>query len=140
MKLSVLTTVYNRPRHAAFLLRALALQTRRPDEVVLADDGSDPPAKRAVVFKAINLFCPLATTAADHKVFARDRYLISGDRKAVLGRIMRHLAEILALDAKGKLDAENVIKTCFPDMVKANWSATRSCPSAGASIRSRRAR
>jgi glycosyltransferase involved in cell wall biosynthesis len=48
MKLSVLSTVYNRPRHAAFLLRALALQTRRPDEVVLADDGSDPPALRAM--------------------------------------------------------------------------------------------
>jgi glycosyltransferase involved in cell wall biosynthesis len=48
MKLSVLSTVYNRPRHAAFLLRALALSARRPDEVILADDGSDPPALRAM--------------------------------------------------------------------------------------------
>lgn len=48
MKLSVLSLVYNRPRHVAFFLRALALQTRRPDEVVLADDGSDAASRRAM--------------------------------------------------------------------------------------------
>lgn len=41
MKLSVVTTVYNRPEHFRLFLRSLALQTRRPDEVVVADDGSD---------------------------------------------------------------------------------------------------
>lgn len=48
MKLSVLSLVYNRPRHVAFFLRALALSTRRPDEVVLADDGSGEEAFRAM--------------------------------------------------------------------------------------------
>jgi len=48
VKLSVASCVYNRPRHVAFFLAALALQTRRPDEVVLADDGSDPAAVRAM--------------------------------------------------------------------------------------------
>ena len=41
MKLSVVTAVYNRPEHFRLFLRSLALQSRRPDEVVVADDGSD---------------------------------------------------------------------------------------------------
>jgi glycosyltransferase involved in cell wall biosynthesis len=41
MKISVLTTVFNRPEHLRLLVAALAGQTRRPDELVVADDGSD---------------------------------------------------------------------------------------------------
>ena len=41
MKVSVITTVYNRPKHFRLMLAALASQSRRPDEVVVADDGSD---------------------------------------------------------------------------------------------------
>lgn len=48
MRISVITTVYNRPEHLRLMLAALALQTRRPDEVVVADDGSDPAAAAAI--------------------------------------------------------------------------------------------
>lgn len=41
MKISVLTTIYNRPEHLRLLLASLAAQTRVPDEIVVADDGSD---------------------------------------------------------------------------------------------------
>ena len=41
MKISVVTTVYNRPDHLRLLLAALAAQTRVPDELIVADDGSD---------------------------------------------------------------------------------------------------
>lgn len=41
MKISVLTTIYNRPEHLRLLMAALAAQTRVPDEIVVADDGSD---------------------------------------------------------------------------------------------------
>ena len=41
MKISVVTTVYNRPEHLRLMLAALAGQTRVPDELVVADDGSD---------------------------------------------------------------------------------------------------
>ena len=41
MKISVLTTIYNRPDHLRLLAAALAAQTRVPDELVVADDGSD---------------------------------------------------------------------------------------------------
>lgn len=41
MKISVVTTIYNRPEHLRLLVASLALQTRRPDELIVADDGSD---------------------------------------------------------------------------------------------------
>ncbi len=41
MKISVVTTIYNRPEHLRLLVASLAGQTRVPDEVVVADDGSD---------------------------------------------------------------------------------------------------
>ncbi len=46
MKLSVVTTVYDRPEHFRLFLRALALQSRPPDEVLVADDGSEPDVAR----------------------------------------------------------------------------------------------
>ncbi|MGI5869564.1 MAG: glycosyltransferase [Kiritimatiellia bacterium] len=48
MKISVITTVYNRPEHLRLFLAALEIQTRRPDEVVVSDDGSDPDNAAAV--------------------------------------------------------------------------------------------
>ena len=41
MKISVVTTIYNRPDHLRLLAAALAAQTRVPDELVVADAGSD---------------------------------------------------------------------------------------------------
>ena len=41
MKISVVTTIYNRAEHLRLMLASLAGQTRRPDEIVVADDGSD---------------------------------------------------------------------------------------------------
>lgn len=40
MKLSVVTTIYNRPEHLRLLMASLAIQTRVPDEVIVSDDGS----------------------------------------------------------------------------------------------------
>ncbi len=41
MKISLLTTIYNRPEHLRLLVDSLAVQSRVPDEIVVADDGSD---------------------------------------------------------------------------------------------------
>lgn len=48
MKVSVLTTVYNRAEHLRVMLAALEGQSRRPDEVVVADDGSDAATVEAM--------------------------------------------------------------------------------------------
>ncbi len=41
MKISVITTLYNRPEHLRLMLTSLLAQTCVPDEIVVADDGSD---------------------------------------------------------------------------------------------------
>lgn len=38
VKISVITTIYNRPEHLRLLAAALAVQTRPPDELIVADD------------------------------------------------------------------------------------------------------
>ncbi|MDO9542837.1 MAG: glycosyltransferase [Kiritimatiellia bacterium] len=48
MKVSALITVYNRPKMAIACLRALALNTRLVDEVIVSDDGSDEQCVRAM--------------------------------------------------------------------------------------------
>ncbi len=46
MKTSVIITVYDRPAMLIACLRALALQSARPDEAVVSDDGSNPASVR----------------------------------------------------------------------------------------------
>ena len=78
-----------------------------------------PPAKRECVFKVFDLFCPMCRTAEDKSIPVKNRQLIPSDRTRLLGRILRHLDDVIALDAEGQLTAENFIRVCLPDMVKA---------------------
>lgn len=48
MKMSVVTTLHNRPEHLRLLVAALAGQSRQPDELVVADDGSDEATMSAL--------------------------------------------------------------------------------------------
>lgn len=41
MNISVITTIYNRPEHLRLMAASLAAQTRVPDELIVADDGSN---------------------------------------------------------------------------------------------------
>ena len=61
----------------------------------------------------------MAEAPADHQRPPKERYLVLGSRTNLLGRALKNLDKLLALDAKGQLTAKNVIKTCFPDMVAA---------------------
>ena len=87
-----------------------------------------PPAKRAVVFKTFNLFCSLAGNAQEAKASPKNRLLLRGLRPMFLARVLRNLDGVLALEARGRLTAKNLVKLCFPDMVKAratgNWDFT----------------
>jgi len=48
MQLSVIMTTYNRPDALRRVLEGLAGQTRLPDEVIIADDGSGPATRAAI--------------------------------------------------------------------------------------------
>jgi len=48
MKISVITTLYNRSDHLRLLVASLAAQSRVPDEIVVADDGSDEATVSAI--------------------------------------------------------------------------------------------
>lgn len=59
MTVTVIVTVFNRPAMLAACLRALALGIRRPDDVVVSDDGSDPGCARALQAMAAELPFPV---------------------------------------------------------------------------------
>jgi glycosyltransferase involved in cell wall biosynthesis len=48
MKLSLIVSTYNQPAALAKVLRGLAQQTRWPDEILVADDGSGEPTRQLV--------------------------------------------------------------------------------------------
>jgi GT2 family glycosyltransferase len=48
MRLGVIVTSYNSPGSLTLCLGSLAWQARRPDEVIVADDGSDPEPAAAI--------------------------------------------------------------------------------------------
>ena len=69
-----------------------------------------PVEQRRVVFRAAAALCPLA---AD-----RSQQLVGPTHKTIfVGRMLKHLDELTALANRNELTAENVIRTCYPDIV-----------------------
>jgi glycosyltransferase involved in cell wall biosynthesis len=58
VKASVIVPTYNRPGELLLVLRSLARQSRLPDEVVVADDGSGEETRRTVAEFARSPGCP----------------------------------------------------------------------------------
>lgn len=57
MKVSVIVPTYNRPEALRLCLMSLSRQTRLPDEVLVADDGSGPETARTVAEFAASAEC-----------------------------------------------------------------------------------
>ena len=76
MKISVVTTVYNRPEHLRLLVAALAAQTRPPDEIVVADDGSAGATVAAV--ERLRAAAPLPVRVVRQ---AKDGYRLAAARR-----------------------------------------------------------
>ena len=79
MKISVVTTVYNRPEHLRLLLAALAAQTRVPDEFVVADDGSD-----AATVSALERLLPTCGMPAKVVRQEKDGYRLAAARNLAI--------------------------------------------------------
>lgn len=68
-----------------------------------------PPERRRLVFEAALTLCPLATSTSDTKVeFMHNAIFVA--------RALKHLDELAALADGNALTAENVIRTCYPDI------------------------
>lgn len=79
MKVGVITTVYNRPEHFRLMLAALAGQSRRPDEVVVADDGSGAAEAEAV--RALAAASPIPCTVVRQE---KDGYRLAAARNLAI--------------------------------------------------------
>ena len=79
MKISVLTTIYNRPDHLRLLAAALAAQTRPPDELVVADDGSD-----AATVAALGRWLPACGIPAQVVRQEKDGYRLAAARNLAI--------------------------------------------------------
>ena len=79
MKISVITTIYNRPEHLRLLVASLAAQTRVPDEIVVADDGSD-----AATVAALKRLLPVGGIPATIVRQEKDGYRLAAARNKAI--------------------------------------------------------
>ena len=79
MKTTVISTIYNRPEHFRLMLAALAAQTHRPDEVVVADDGSDAATVEAL--RAMAAASPVPCTIVRQE---KDGYRLAAARNLAI--------------------------------------------------------
>ena len=75
-----------------------------------------PVDKRGLVFRAFNTLCRLAGNAEEAKTGEGVRYFGAANAKLIVARMLKNIDALAALDAKGRLTAENLVKTCFPEM------------------------
>jgi len=69
MKTSVIVTTYNRPAYLRKVLSGFADQTRLPDEVIVADDGSGPETRALIDELREKMPFPLLHSWHEHKMF-----------------------------------------------------------------------
>nr|NJM03518.1 glycosyltransferase [Desulfobacula sp.] len=111
MKISVIVTTYNRPGALKKVIAALFNQTRPPDEILVADDGSGPETRELMVELEQNPGPPLCHVWQEDQGFrlamirnkavlkAKGEYLILLDGDCIPTRYF--VADHLALDGKG---------------------------------------
>ena len=73
MRCCLVVTTHERPDALARVLASVATQKRRPDEVVVADDGSGPPTAALVRRQAARLSCPVNHVWQPHDGFRAGR-------------------------------------------------------------------
>jgi hypothetical protein len=93
---------------------------RNMHESVLGSVLNVPPAKRGVLFAAVDVFQPLfrdgAAVAANQGRPASEWRISKG--ALFVSRCIAHLDELSDLQSKGQLTAKNILKICFPDIPK----------------------
>ena len=75
-----------------------------------------PPKKRTIVFKAFDQLCVLARDPEAAKTDAGVRTLTVAGATMSIARMIKNIDRLVALDARGKLTAKNIVATCFADL------------------------
>ena len=71
--ISVIITTYDRPNHLRAALLALSRQSMKPDELIVADDGSDDNTRKVIENFTIMFGMPVAHVWQEHKEFRAAR-------------------------------------------------------------------
>ena len=69
MKISLIISTYNRPEALRLSLMSVKVQTRIPDEVIIADDGSKESTRKLIKDFATKFPCPLLHAWQEDKGF-----------------------------------------------------------------------
>ena len=103
MKISVVTTVYERPEHFRLFLASMEAQARRPDEIVAADDGSGEATAKEIRRLARACDLPVKIVRQEHEGFraaaARNLALraVKGDYVIFLDCDMAAMPDLVAV-------------------------------------------
>ena len=101
MTISLIVTTYNRPDALRLVLDSISRQTRLPDEVVVADDGSGDETRRLLENTAAGFPVPLRHVWQEDKGFragtARNKAIAaaSGDGSVIVSPPERGTSHIL---------------------------------------------
>jgi len=71
--ISVIITTYDRPNHLRAALLALSRQSMKPDELIVADDGSDDNTRKVIKNFTMMFKLPVAHVWQEHKEFRAAR-------------------------------------------------------------------
>ena len=103
MKISVVTTVYERPEHFRLFLASMEAQARRPDEIVAADDGSGEAVAKEIRRLARACALPVKIVRQEHEGYrvaaARNLALraVKGDYAIFLDCDMAAMPDLVAV-------------------------------------------
>lgn len=75
-----------------------------------------PHEKRAVLYKSFGMLCILARNPQQARVGQGVRHFGTSLNGIVLARLLKHIDRLSELEAQGRLDAETIAATCFPDV------------------------
>ena len=81
-RFSVIVCTYEQPRELDLVLCALSRQSRRPDEVLIADDGSGPETARVIESWGSGLGCPLRHVRQVDKGYRKARIVNEAVRRS----------------------------------------------------------
>lgn len=75
MKISLLITTYNSERYLELSMKSVLRQTRMPDEIIIADDGSKPATAELIERLRPQFSCPIVHVWHEDKGYRRSKIL-----------------------------------------------------------------